>query len=192
MPLYEPQEDSELLASFVGKLAAGRVLDMGTGSGIQAFAAAARPAVSSVLAVDIDDDALAHVKTELRKAENGALTRKITVIKSDLFTNIDPDERFDTIVCNPPYLPAEETDDHPALYGGANGYELIAEFLSQTRTHLASSGTILLLFSSLSNKEVLLGEAKRIGYLAEELAVEYHFFEQLYVYRLRRRNDEWG
>ncbi len=189
MPLYEPQEDSELLASFVGKLAAGRVLDMGTGSGIQAFAAAARLEVSSVLAVDIDDDALAHVKDGLKRMGGAASAKKIAIIKSDLFTEIDPDERFDTIVCNPPYLPAEEDDDHPALYGGANGYELIAEFLGQARTHLAPAGSILLLFSSLSNRELLLGEAKKLGYHAEELAVEYHFFEQLYVYRLRRKED---
>ena len=38
--IYEPAEDSHLLAEAVKKFAHGRVLDMGTGSGIQAITAA--------------------------------------------------------------------------------------------------------------------------------------------------------
>lgn len=193
MPVYEPQEDSELLKKFVERLATGRVLDMGAGSGIQAFAAARREEVRSVLVVDNDDDALGFVKKELEQMRRGgekltrAISMKITIIKSNLFENIDPELKFDTILCNPPYLPTEEDDAHPALYGGKDGYELILEFLDQARRHLAPRGSILLLFSSLSNRDRIILEAKRLGYSLEELGVEYHFFEQLYVYRLWRK-----
>lgn len=37
--IYEPEEDSYLLEKYVKKLAKGKVLDLGTGSGIQALAA---------------------------------------------------------------------------------------------------------------------------------------------------------
>src|SRR3989338_7359534 len=37
--IYEPREDSDLLKKWVLKLVSGRVLDMGTGSGVQALAA---------------------------------------------------------------------------------------------------------------------------------------------------------
>lgn len=58
MPIYEPQEDSYLLQEFVRKLASGRVLDLGTGSGIQAITAAKLKRVIKVLAVDINKDAV--------------------------------------------------------------------------------------------------------------------------------------
>ena len=47
-----------LLLRHVEELVEGLVLDMGTGSGIQAVAAASKPEVSRVVAVDIDTDAI--------------------------------------------------------------------------------------------------------------------------------------
>lgn len=185
MPVYEPQEDSELLRAIVEREATGNVLDMGTGSGILAFAAAQKPDVVSVLAIDIDDDALAHATAALR-AEKPDIARKLELRKSDLFNGILDDELFDTIICNPPYLPNEEGDDHPALYGGPEGWEYIARFLDGAKRHLAPGGMILLLFSSLTNKERVEAELKRNGYAWSEVAIAAHFFEQLHVYRVRR------
>lgn len=187
MPVYEPQEDSELLRRFVERDAQGDVLDMGAGSGVLALAAARKDAVTSVVAVDIDADALAHLQRVIND-EADEVKRKITVRKSDLFASLG-DERFDTIVCNPPYLPNEDQDAHPALYGGPGGWEFIARFLAQAKDHLKREGCILLLFSSLSNKERVLRLFKEDAYRVAELAVEYHFFEQLYVYRLWRHHD---
>ncbi len=184
MPLYEPQEDSELLKRAVVAHAHGDVLDMGSGSGILALAAAAKDDVQSVLAVDIDDESLAHLKEKVLP-----LNGKMTVLKSDLFTDIDGKDAFDTITFNPPYLPQEPGDAHPALYGGAHGYELVVRFLGEARAHLRPGGQILLLFSSLTNKERVDAELKRLGYRARELLVEAHFFERLYVYRIWRVPD---
>ncbi|MBR9693242.1 methyltransferase, partial [Candidatus Woesearchaeota archaeon] len=143
MPLYEPQEDSELLRRFVVEYASGEVLDMGAGSGILALAAAEKEDVKNVLAVDIDDESLVHLKKEVK---NG----KVTILKSDLFANITTNDTFDTIIFNPPYLPQDPDDKHQALYGGAEGYELTVRFLEEAKTHLTSGGIILLLFSSLT------------------------------------------
>jgi release factor glutamine methyltransferase len=184
MPFYEPQEDSELLRIFVEKLARGDVLDMGTGSGILAFAAAKQDDVRSVLAIDLEDDALAHVKNQLRGRHD--FLKKIRTQKSDLFADISRDERFDTIIFNPPYLPNEPGDAHPALYGGPGGWELIERLLSDAKSHLKPGGIILLLFSSLTNKERVIQFMKREGYQCRELAMQAHFFEQLYVYELWR------
>ena len=178
MPLYEPQEDSELLRRFVVEYAFGDVLDMGTGSGILAFAAAEKDNVKSVLAVDIDDESLEYVKNNKNK--------KISAIKSDLFANITTNDIFDTIIFNPPYLPQDPKDSHQALYGGAEGYELTVRFLDEAKTHLTSGGIILLLFSSLTNKERVDTEIKKRSYHFKELGFEAHFFERLYVYRLWR------
>ena len=56
--VYKPGEDSYLLQRHVEQLVSGRILDMGTGSGIQAVTAARKNNVSHVLAVDINPAAL--------------------------------------------------------------------------------------------------------------------------------------
>jgi release factor glutamine methyltransferase len=103
--VYEPREDSQLLATQVRLYARGRVLDMGTGSGIQALAAKENKTVTDVLAVDVNKAAVDRV------AKLG-----IAAKKSDMFKELKG-EVFDTIICNPPYLPDEEKDHDPALYG---------------------------------------------------------------------------
>ncbi|MBI4150024.1 methyltransferase domain-containing protein, partial [Candidatus Woesearchaeota archaeon] len=86
--IYEPREDSYLLAKWAKKLSFGKVLDMGSGSGIQAETALASPKVTSVLAADINPEAVA------------LLTSKgIYAVQSDLFSKIsDKLGKFDTII----------------------------------------------------------------------------------------------
>jgi release factor glutamine methyltransferase len=72
--VYRPGEDSYLLARHVRRLVHGEVLDMGTGSGIQAVEAAVKPEVSRVVAVDVSPAALEEAK---RRAESGGVLGKI-------------------------------------------------------------------------------------------------------------------
>ena len=74
--VYEPREDSLLLEKYVRRFASGNVLDMGTGSGIQARAAAEK--ATSVIAVDINPDAI----DECRKED----CKRISFVRSDLFS----------------------------------------------------------------------------------------------------------
>ena len=74
--IYEPQEDSYLLEKYVKQHAFGKVLDIGSGSGIQALAAL--PTAEQVTAVDIDDETLEHLK-ELENKHS-----RLRIIKSDL------------------------------------------------------------------------------------------------------------
>lgn len=180
MPVYEPHEDSELLTQFVRTLSTGDVLDMGTGSGVQAKAAAAVDGVESVLAVDIDEDALAF-------AQKNNSHKKIAYRNSDLFSGVKENELFDTIIFNPPYLPHEEKDEHPALYGGEHGWELTVRFLKEAVPHLKQGGHVLLVVSSLANKAHVLQEAKRRGWHHEQLGEEAFFFERVSVHRLWRK-----
>ena len=60
--VYEPNEDSYLLVEFVKRFAKGKVLDMGTGSGIQAMAAAESKNTDSVLAVDAQKGVISYCK----------------------------------------------------------------------------------------------------------------------------------
>ena len=88
--IYAAREDSFLLAKYVNKFSKGKVLDLGTGSGIQAEAALKH--TKNVLAVDINKEAVNYVKKKGIKAKVG-----------NLFSEID--KKFDLIIFNPPYLP---------------------------------------------------------------------------------------
>ncbi len=160
--IYEPQEDSFLLRKWVKRLAFGKVLDMGTGSGIQADAA--REKGLDVVTVDINPE----VKAD---------------IHSDLFENVSG--KFDTIIFNPPYLPEDEYDKDVANVGGKEGYETILRFLDQAYEHLTDEGIILIVFSTLSKPEVILSHAKK-KYKVEILEKLKIPFEELYCVMLKR------
>jgi len=181
--VYEPMEDSRLLERHVRQLARGRVLDLGAGSGVQAFAALENPAVTEILAADINPLAVERVRRRI-EALPPEQRNRIAVIKSDMFSAIT--WKFDTIICNPPYLPDEEKDHDPALYGGEEGYEWSVRFLREAGNHLSPNGQILFLFSSLTNRERVDLELKRLGLQHEELGMLADFFERLYVYRIWR------
>ena len=175
---YEPQEDSYLLLEYVKQLAYGKVLDMGTGSGILAKEAVYSHEVDEVVAVDIDEQCI----EELNKKD----TKKIRAFQSDLFGDVD--EKFDTIVFNPPYLPLEEKDKDKALDGGVKGYEVIEMFLKEAKKHLNRGGIILMVFSSRTGKPEVDAIIKRERYkfeLLEKKSLE--FFEELYVYKIKRK-----
>jgi HemK-related putative methylase len=178
--IYEPREDSYLLAEQVRKLAFGKVLDVGTGSGIQALRAAASKKVKSVLAVDISDEVVSELKKEIKN-------KKITIRKSDLFSNAKG--RFDTIIFNPPYLPLdirEPEDSRLATTGGKKGYEALLRFISDLNDHLTKKGFALIVFSSLTKKGRVDEAISDAGFEFEELSQEKIAFETLYVYKIKR------
>jgi len=83
--IYEPREDSFLLAKCVKKFCFGKVLDVGTGSGIQAETALDDS--DEVIGIDINPKAIEYCS---KKFPN------IKFFESDLFENVD--ERFDTLL----------------------------------------------------------------------------------------------
>src|SRR3989338_11017070 len=177
--IYEPAEDSFLLEKAVKQHARGSVLDMGTGSGIQAVAAAEKPEVRGVIAVDIQPEAIEHCKTAIQN-------KKITFLQSDLFSSIKKGTLFDTIIFNPPYLPADEKDPHPALDGGRKGYETLQRFFENVPEFLAADGMILIVFSSITKKDIV-DESIRNKMLDFELLEKRHVsFEELYVYKIEK------
>jgi release factor glutamine methyltransferase len=183
--VYEPREDSMLLADCVQRLARGRTLDMGTGSGVLAFAALESPHATAVVAVDVNPLAVARVQARIDAHEHPRAA-SLRVVRSDRFSALAGQE-FDTIVCNPPYLPDEEHDHDPALYGGPNGHEWTVAFLQEAGAHLAKDGQILLLFSSLTGRERVDLALNTLGFTHLLLAERNEFFEKLYVYLIRRK-----
>ncbi|MCD4759563.1 DUF2431 domain-containing protein [archaeon] len=138
--MYEPAEDSFLLQTQVKKFVKPgiKVLDMGTGSGIQAKTA--KELGAEVLAVDINTECVEKVNT-----------LNIKTIQSNLFQNIKG--KFDLIIFNPPYLPEdkrEPEDSKISTTGGKQGSEILNKFLGQAKNHLKTNGKILIVVSSLT------------------------------------------
>ena len=130
--IYDPAEDSYLLQKQVKKFAKKgmRVLDVGTGSGIQAITAKGQGA--NVLAIDINPECIAYVNN-----------LKIPTLQSNLFENVKG--KFDLIIFNPPYLPEdprEPKDSKLITTGGKTGSEILNKFLEQAKNFLNEKGII--------------------------------------------------
>lgn len=178
MAIYVPREDSFLLQIEVMDYARGKVLDVGTGSGIQALAAAACDGTIKVTAVDIDKEAIERCKRDFKNS-------KTRFIVSDLFSNVKG--RFDTIIFNPPYLPDDRHKNDISVIGGRKGHETIERFLNQANSYLNENGIILLLFSSLTGREKIDGLIEDNAFVFEKLQEKgAGLMERLYVYLIRK------
>ena len=168
-PIYEPEEDSYLLQKYVKKYARGKVLDMGTGSGILALTALQK--TKEVLAVDINENAIEHVK------ELG-----INAKFSDLFSEVEG--TFDVIIFNPPYLPENEHDGEmkAALSGGKEGNELTITFLKEAKKYLNKDGKVLLIASSLAGD--ITKTFDKLKYKVIAMETKSFFFEKITAYVL--------
>jgi len=175
--IYEPREDSELLAKYVKKFAFGNVLDIGTGSAIQAITAAKKKDVKNVIAADIQKEVIEHNKKKIKN-------KKIRFIQSDLFSNIK--NKFNTIIFNPPYLPEDAQLKDLTVDGGKKGYEVLERFLYHVNDYLKEDGIILIVFSSLTKKDKVNGFIEKNLLEYKELNKKKIFFEELYVYLLKK------
>ncbi len=178
LDVYQPAEDSGLLAAAAVEGAHGRVLEVGTGSGW--------------VAERIREECGLRVVGSDRNpnAARQAGERGVEAVVADL---LDPfvADAFDTVCFNPPYLPTDpdnEWDDwmEQALSGGETGRELIDPFLADVDRVLAPDGVVFLLVSSLTGYEEVLALIEAAGF-DHAVAVEESFpFETLTVLRLTR------
>ncbi len=182
--MYEPEEDSYMLQRQVKRIAKGIVLDMGTGSGIQAETAAKSRKVTKVYAVDIDLESVYYCQDVIKD-------NKITFLHSNLFQAFKGNKRykgikFDTIIFNAPYLPYDEDIEDPALYGGKKGYELICKFFNEAERYIKPTTKILLVFSSHTGREKLEKFLLKKKFKFKELEKKHIFFEDIFVYLIEK------
>jgi len=126
-------------------------LDLGTGSGCIALALAAEDPFVRVTAVDVSE---AAVELARHNAARLGLGDRLRILHSDLFAALPPEERFDLIVSNPPYIPASEyealepnvRDYEPrlALHGGADGLDVYRRLVPEALGRLRAGGTLAL------------------------------------------------
>ena len=89
----------------------------------------------------------------LYNIESYGLETQVVPIQSDLMDAIPQEDRYDLIVCNPPYVDAEDMDDLPdefkaepelALAAGDDGLELVHRILFSSSQHLNPQGLLVL------------------------------------------------
>ena len=126
-------------------------LDVGTGSGCIALALAAEDPFVRVTAVDVSE---AAAELARHNAARLGLGGRLRILHSDLFAALPPEERFDLIVSNPPYIPAFEyealepnvRDYEPrlALHGGTDGLDVYRRLVPEALGRLRAGGTLAL------------------------------------------------
>ena len=106
------------------------VLDIGTGSGIQAVFAAEK--ASHIVATDISEDAVKSTKEDVKRF---GLEKKIDVRLGDLFEPVKNDEKFDLIIYNIEYPVDEENEADPL-------WEVHERFFREVQQYLKPDGRI--------------------------------------------------
>ena len=154
-----PQPDTESLVEEVIKLADivrsrinpsenVKILDMCTGSGAIAVSLAEFIRKSEITAVDIS-------KLALKVAEYNAAVheKKIKFIASNLFEELNKNEKYHIIVANPPYIESDvikllpkEVQNEPimALDGGRDGLYFYKEIARNAKRYLEKDGFLAL------------------------------------------------
>lgn len=125
-----------------------RILDMCTGSGCIAIACAAEFPDAEVDAVDISTDALTVAEQNIYAH---ALEQRVIPMRSDVFRDL-PQDKYDLIVTNPPYVDAEDIADMPDEYhhepaiglaSGMDGLKLTKRILAGAPDYLAEDGVLI-------------------------------------------------
>jgi release factor glutamine methyltransferase len=166
-------------AEVIGSLSIGpetSVLDLGTGSGICALAAASRAA--RVTAVDINPSAVRCLKAN---ALVNQLHDNVDARHGDLFSPVQG-QRFDLVLFNPPFLLGEPRDARDAAWRGVG---LAERFAAELKEHLRTNGAALLLLSSWGDAcPLFVDELARRGFIQAVVARRYHVNETVTILKV--------
>jgi len=125
------------------------ILDLCTGSGCLAILAALRWPEARLVASDLSAEALSLAR---ENCSDYGLDQRIELRRADLFQGFQSEERFDLILCNPPYVPRAKVEALPpeflaepslALESGADGMDFIRRLLAQGPERLSQGGLLL-------------------------------------------------
>ena len=139
-----------------------QILDMCTGSGCLGISAALVFEDAEVDITDISEAALAIAEENIQRHQ---VVDRVNAIHSDMFAALDPQKPYDLIICNPPYVDAEDFREAPAefhnepqlaLTSGEDGLEFTHKFLAQVGNYLSDDG---ILVYEVGNSEVALQAA---------------------------------
>jgi release factor glutamine methyltransferase len=150
-----PRPETEFLVeealTFARATGCRLAIDVGTGSGCIAIAIAHELPELRVIAIDASPAALDVAR---RNARNNRVADRIEFREGDLLRGVT--ETADLILSNPPYVPDADAaalqqevvqfEPHAALFGGADGLEVVRRLLDEGAAHLAPQGRLIVEF----------------------------------------------
>ncbi|MFH0986583.1 MAG: HemK2/MTQ2 family protein methyltransferase [Candidatus Micrarchaeota archaeon] len=178
--VYDPREDSFLLADHVDAEKGHKVLDLGCGSGLISIIAANQGA--EVTASDVNITALDNTIRNMKKHGH-----KVKAIQSDLFSEFKARETFDRIFFNPPYVISEKIGElDRSTDGGALGRELIDKFIDNLPKYLKPRGKAMLVNSSQNGVELTKLRLTKRGLKWRIVKEKPLFFEKLFLFEINK------
>lgn len=149
-----PQPDTEILVEETIDISKREgkknILDLCTGSGAIGISIANSISECNITLSDISKDALEVAK---ENCINHKVEDRVNIIQSDLFENIDENNKFDVIVSNPPYIKTDvikkldkEVQNEPilALDGGEDGLKIYRRIINEAYKFLEIDGYLCL------------------------------------------------
>ena len=145
----------EQFAPWINPGAVRSILDLCTGSGCVAVSCSLAFPDARVLASDISTQALEVATKNIELYELGD---RVSINQGDGFQGIE--DKFDLIVCNPPYVSDRKMDKLPdefrkepalAMRGGHSGLDFIIPMLRQSAKYLTDCGFIVVEAGSASH-----------------------------------------
>ncbi len=164
-----PRPDTELIVELAIKnLPQGaHFCDIGTGSGAIAVSTLHLRGDTTADAFDISEGALSAAK---RNAEINSVTDRISIVKADALADDFLDSgRYDAVISNPPYIPADVIptlerevllEPHRALDGGEDGLVFYRAITERAKSALTPGGFVLY--------EVGIGQAEDVAAIGEK------------------------
>lgn len=149
-----PRPDTEILVDVAlartrKRNLSARVLDLCTGSGCVAITIAKERPTWQVTGIDVS---LASIEVARDNALNLGAIWGVRFLDGDLFSPLEPRERFELILSNPPYIPTAELpklmrdvrdfEPHLALDGGDDGLHFYRQIAHEALGYLSSGGVL--------------------------------------------------
>ncbi|MDO5555519.1 MAG: peptide chain release factor N(5)-glutamine methyltransferase [Clostridia bacterium] len=152
-----PRPDTEILVEEVLNIIKveqkNKVLDLCTGSGAIGISIAKYVQNAKVTLLDISNKALKVAKVNYINNILPVESSRIKIIKSNLFSEINEQNKFDIIVSNPPYIKTsviytleKQVQKEPliALDGGAQGLDIYKKIIKEAYKYLVDDGYLCL------------------------------------------------
>lgn len=184
-----PRDETEILVrkaiELINENNLQQVLDIGTGSGCIACTIA-KQTQAVVLGVDISFDAL---RVALDNVTKLGINNRAVFRKSDLFEKVHPDESFDLIISNPPYIPrgtqlSPEVMHEPeiALFADENGLAVYRKIIENAPKYINRGGYLMFelgIDEANKVKELMQKDFKNIEVLKDLAGIDRVIYAQL-------------
>ncbi len=153
--ILSPRADTEIVVETglkrIADIGEPRILDLGVGSGAILITLLAEHIRATGIGVDLSQAALDMAQ---KNAQGLEVSDRSHFMKSDWFSKLSRDQKFDLIISNPPYISDEEMeglstevsqfDPDLALRGGMDGLAAYRVIISEAPEYMKPGGWVVL------------------------------------------------